>query len=214
MDPNATDTSIDIDKAFAERLALLPPAVQKAIQSADLEKHLRTLADGHKLHIDQWELLQNEVKLALLGFEDAAKLPENLESVVGVDRETAGSLAQAINDEIFEPIREELERELTHPQAKTEELSDMEKARQAALSAARAAGELTPNTPHPDQGEPLVQTAQPANIVNSVQPATPPAAKPEGTVTRAPISDTYKPSQPSTERKDVHSDPYRESPLG
>jgi ribosomal protein S13 len=27
-------------------------------------------------------------------------------------------------------------------------------------------------------------------------------------------AETYKPAQPSTERKDVVSDPYRESPLG
>jgi hypothetical protein len=194
MDPNTIDTPINVDQAFAERLALLPPVVQQAIQSADLEKHLRALADTHKLHIDQWELLQNEVKLALLGFEDAAKLPENLESVVGVDHETAQSLAQAINDEVFEPIREELERGLSHPEAKAAATDDMEQARQSAITAAKAAGEAT---------------APKA----TAQPATPPAPKPEGTVVHAPVSETYKPAQPSTERKDVASDPYREPPL-
>ncbi|MEN9413555.1 MAG: hypothetical protein RLZZ342_642 [Candidatus Parcubacteria bacterium] len=185
-------TDIDIDKAFAERIALLPPVVQAAIQSADLEKHLRALADSHKLHIDQWELLENEVKLALLGFEDAEKLPENLESVVGVDKQTAGELAQAINDEVFEPIRQELERALTHPEAKEVQTDGIEKARQAALSLARASGEATPA---------------------AVQAATPPAQKPEGSVVRAPLSETYKPSVPSSERKAVDGDPYRELPV-
>ncbi len=194
MDPITSQSEIDVDQAFAERLALLPPVVQQAIQSADLEKHLRALADTHKLHIDQWELLQNEVKLALLGFEDAEKLPENLESVVGVDHETANSLATAINAEIFEPIREELERGLSHPEAQAKQDDGIEQARQAALSAARAAGEMTPVRP-------------------AVEPATPPAAKPEGTVVRTPLSESYKPAQPSTERKDVASDPYREPPL-
>lgn len=216
MDPDPTDNSVDIDKAFAERLAMLPPVVQQAIQSADLEKHLRSLADGHKLHIDQWELLQNEVKLALLGFEDAEKLPENLESVVGVEHDSAQSLALAINDEIFEPIREELERALTHPEAKDAQVSDMEKARLAAIALARAAGEdVAPTKAQPEaslsQSSPTAtQPATPPAPI--VQPATPPAPKPEGQATRAPVSETYKPAQPSTERKDVASDPYREPP--
>lgn len=195
MDLPTQDISMSTtDKAFAERLALLPPVVQAAIQSADLEKHLRALADSHKLHIDQWELLENEVKLALLGFEDAEKLPENLESVVGVDKTTAGELAQAINDEVFEPIRQELERALTHPEAQAVQTDGIEKARQAALALAKASGEATPPAP-------------------AVQAATPPAQKPEGTVVRAPVSETYKPSVPSTERKAVDGDPYREIPI-
>ncbi len=218
MDPQATSPDVDIDKAFAERLAMLPPVVQAAIQSADLEKHLRALADGHKLHIDQWELLQNEVKLALLGFEDAEKLPENLESVVGVDHETSGALAQAINDEIFEPIRQELERALTHPEAQETQVSDIEKARLEALALAKATGEdVAPSIPAsaiaaataPAQSTP--SAAAPA--APAIQPATPPALAPEGKAVRAPVSETYKPAQPSTERKDVANDPYRESPL-
>lgn len=189
MPTNSTPS--DVEKAFAERLALLPPVVQQAIQSANLEKHLRALADSHKLHIDQWELLENEVKLALLGFEDAEKLPENLRDVVGVDAQTAAELATAINDEIFEPIREELERALTHPEAKAAAVDDIEKARQEAITLARQTGEAAPP---------------------AVQPATPPTQKPEGGVTRAPISDTYRPSISSTTRKDVHGDPYRELP--
>ncbi len=191
MEPNA-NPGTDIDKAFADRLAMLPPVVQQAIQSADLEKHLRALADTHKLHIDQWELLQNEVKLALLGFEDAEKLPANLESVVGVDHETAAALAQAINDEVFEPIREQLERGLEHPEAKAVQNDAIEQARQAALALAKQTGEAAPVT---------------------IQPATPPAPAPEGKAARAPISDSYKAAQPSTERKAVDGDPYREPPL-
>ena len=190
-----TNPQVDVDNAFAERLAMFPPVVQKAIQSADLEKHLRTLADGHKLHIDQWELLQNKVKLALLGFEDAEKLPENLESVVGVERENAQSLALAINQEIFEPIRQELERALTHPDAQTAATDDMEKARQQAIALAKAAGEDVP----PPKA--------------AIQPATPPAPIPEGKIVRAPVSESYKAAELSTARKAIEGDPYREPPL-
>lgn len=208
MDPTATNPEIDVEKAFSERLAQLPPVVQQAIQSADLEKHLRALADSHKLHLDQWELLQNEVKLALLGFEDADMLPENLENEVGVDTATAADLSKAINDEIFEPIRQELERALVHPEAKDAQVDDLEKARLAAISLAKAAGEDVP-PPKPsspeDKGLP--------SILPGVQPATPPNPSPEGKAIRAPISESYKPSVPSTARKAVDGDPYREPPL-
>ena len=190
MEPSSTNPQTDVDKAFAERLAMLPPVVQQAIQSADLEKRLRSLANTHKLHIDQWELLENEVKLALLGFTEVEKLPENLEKEVGVDHETAIHLTQAINDEIFEPIREELERGLEHPMAPAVQNDAIEQVRQDALAHAAQADETA-----------------------TLPPPTPPTPAPEGKVMRAPLSETYKPSIPSSERKAVEGDPYREPPL-
>ena len=46
-------------KDIEERISQLPQVVQAAIKSADLEKQLRKLADLHKLHLDQWQQLEN-----------------------------------------------------------------------------------------------------------------------------------------------------------
>jgi hypothetical protein len=175
----------ELNAQFEERLKQLPKVVQDAITSADVQKRLRELSDKHKLHLDQWELLENEVKLALLGFEPAEDLEKNIEKEVGVSAEIAGALAEDISTIVFEPIREELERSLDNPQAKNEKLSDVEKVREQVLA----------------QAKPLVAA-----------PATPPPVPSEEKAVRAPISEAYKAGEPSTVRKSVHDDPYREPP--
>jgi hypothetical protein len=183
------DPEINLQEEFTRRFQQLPAPVQRAITSADVSKHLRELADGHKLHLDQWQKLENEVMLGLLGFEPMENLVQNLISVVGVDQTTALALADAISHAIFEPIRLELERELQHPDATEKILTDTEQARETILASTKEP--LTPSAP-------------------TVAPATPPASPIDTKVTRAPISDSYKASTPSKDRKGTEGDPYRE----
>src|SRR3990167_1319619 len=95
----------ELDHKLQERFAQLPKVVQDAITSADVEKQLRTLANTHKLHLDQWQNLENEVMLTLLGFVDPEKLQENIQKEVGVSAEIATELAADISRIVFEPIR-------------------------------------------------------------------------------------------------------------
>lgn len=166
------------------RFSQLPKVVQDAITSADVEKRMRALADSHKLHLDQWESLENEVMLALLGFDAIENLDDNIEREVGVDRDAARALAEDISRVVFEPIRAELERQLEHPQAKTEQVSDIETARAQALAPAPA------------------RTAP-----------TPPVSAPQKQVVRAPLSENYRPGIASSDRASVVDDPYREPPV-
>ena len=177
---------LNVDQQLAERFKQLPKVVQDAITSADVEKRMRSLADTQKLHIDQWEALENEVMLTLLGFQPVEDLEKNIKSEVGVDDVTAKSLAEEISKIVFEPIRGELERRLEHPEAKAESLNGVEQAGKEALQA-----ETTP----------------------AVAPATPPTPPNQEKVERAPVSESYKSGQTSTERKEVHEDPYRETPV-
>ena len=103
----------------------------------------------------------------------------------------AAELAADISKIVFEPIREELERELEHPDAKAAETSGVEAARTQILSS----GDLPAPAALP-----------------TVLPATPPAAPRTGTIERAPISAAYKAGEASTARKSVEDDPYREPP--
>src|SRR3989344_1469422 len=124
----------ELDTKLQARFALLPKVVQDAITSADVEKRLRVLADTHKLHLDQWETLENEVMLALLGFSPTEELVENIKTEVGVPENVAQELAGDISKVIFEPIRQELERELEHPEARAEKMSGVETAREQMLA--------------------------------------------------------------------------------
>lgn len=104
-----------MDDALKERFLQLPAVVRDAIVSSEVDQHLRDLAGTHQLHLDQWELLQHEVMMTLLGVEQVEDLPVNLEKHVGVRPETAAELAKAIGQIIFDPIRAELEKDLPEP---------------------------------------------------------------------------------------------------
>lgn len=99
----------NINQQLAARFKQLPEVVQKAITSADVQKHLRALADSHQLHLDQWEKLENEVMLALLGLQPVNDLQKNIQKEVGVAADVAAALASDISTTVFQPIRGELE---------------------------------------------------------------------------------------------------------
>ena len=172
------------EDVMAERFAKLPPSIQRAITSAEVETHLRTLSDTHQLHLDQWSLLENEVMLTLLGMEQTSKLKENIMREVGVSEDVANVLATDITQHVFQPIREELERQLEHPDAQITKVNEMDKVRINAL-----AGEQAPDIP--------------------VQQTSAPTAS-ETLATRVEKSTTYTAQSPSHERKSIEGDPYRE----
>ncbi len=184
MDPEEKE----LDEKLQVRFKELPKVLQDAITSADIEKRLRELADTHKLHLDQWQLLENEVMLALLGFQPTEDLAKNIKSEVGTSGEIADILAADISRIVFEPIRQELERSLEHPDAKAADVSGVEGMRAQALR---------------DEG---------AASAPAVAPGTPPVAARSEKVARAPVSESYKAGEPSTARKAVDDDPYREPP--
>jgi len=198
----------DVKKDIHARMAQLPKVVQDAITSADTEKHLRELSESYKLHLDQWQVLQNEVMLTLLAFQEADDLAKNIKDEVGVSDDIATALAADISRIVFEPIREELERQLDHPdaQAKTETGVETMAAQALSSEAAQAAAEVP-------AAEVPVATPAPAPVPTPVvAPLAPPPAAPETKAVRAPISEVYKTGEASSTRKDVHNDPYRETP--
>ncbi len=185
----------ELQTELQTRFKSLPKVVQNSITSADIEKRLRELANTNNLHLDQWQLLENNVMMTLLGLQDPADLAHHFKKDLDISDELAVSLATETSHIVFEPIRQELERSLEHPEAKEEVFSDEEKARREILSKNAAA-------------------AQPATAPASpVGPATPPAPVPtEKAVRLMPTSGAYKPGEASAARKDVHDDPYRETP--
>ncbi|OGG72615.1 hypothetical protein A3A38_03200 [Candidatus Kaiserbacteria bacterium RIFCSPLOWO2_01_FULL_53_17] len=192
-----TTHATTIDDQVQQRFQQLPKVVQDAITSTDVERRLRKLADTQKLHVDQWESLENEVMLTLLGIETVESFEKNITSEVGVTSDVAHILAENINTIVFEPIRQELERQLEHPEAHAESVSGVEAARSQILGTK----EIPLAAPTPTQPPQLL-----------IAPATPSAPPPEVTVARAPASGAYKPGEASTERKSIVDDPYREPP--
>ena len=198
----------ELDKKLIARLKELPKVLQDAIGSSNVEQHLHDLADTHKLHLDQWQQLENEVMLTLLGFEAPEKLAENLEQNVRVSREIASTLAADISRIVFEPIRQELERELEHPEAKEKEVSSVDAARTQMLGEKPEAGSPQPAA---DSNQGLATGSQ-LQATSSVIPATPPPPPPAEKAIRMLASGAYVPGEASSLRRDIVDDPYRETP--
>ena len=197
-----TNPSDEVQQAIKARLAELPQVVQDAIASADVEKRMRALAESYKLHLDQWNKLENEVTLTLLGFLPASELPKNIQNEVGVSEEIAAQLAVSVNEIVFEPIRQELERQLESPEAKEKELTGAEAARAQILGQSASS----------DEAHPAADSSVRSNLTVNPVPSTPAAAPPTEKAVRAPLSSAYTARQPSTERKIIEGDPYRELP--
>ena len=136
MEPSVNDE--ELNAQIAERFKSLPKVVQDAISSADVQEHLRKLADSQKLHIDQWQLLENEVMLTLLGFQATDELKDNIKREVGVSDEVASSLSTDISKIVFEPIRDHLESNLEQSEAQAADTKS------APIAAAPAVAPATP----------------------------------------------------------------------
>ena len=176
----------ELNSKLVERFKSLPKPVQDAINSASIQEHLRALATTHSLHLDQWQTLENEVMLTLLGFQDPNELKQRIKDDLVVNDETAASLATDISAAVFEPVRKELERELDHPDAEVKSETNMEKMTAQALAS---------NTPP------------------GVAPIAPLPTAPETKAVRVPLSPEYTPGVTSSTRKDVTNDPYRVPPV-
>lgn len=195
------DDSQELKQLIEERLASLPTVVQNAIASSDIQKRLRELSDTHKLHLDQWESLEHVVMLTLLGIQPIEDLEKNIVSEVSVSADAARELAENINKIVFEPIRQELERQLEHPEAKEKQFTGVEAARNQALAGAAA------------ESAPLAPVTPPQPAAPAAKPATPPAPAPEVKVARPDDGSNYVPGVTSAQRATVHDDPYREPPV-
>lgn len=266
----------DTQQQLKERFDLLPKVVQDAITSAEVEEHLRKLSRTHQLHLDQWQELETEVMLTLMGIKPIGALAANIKNMVRVDDVTARALAQSISEIVFAPIRAELDAALAKFGARRDaagepilDLSDdIQKSvrspnssfQEPALPAAPPLAEhidLAPGTPpsaviqgtqstqtttqastpppkqetqplddealaqelaalDAEHGTPDADTTTPAAAATTPVTSVPEDAEPtpleKPKVTRTEVPETYKSGTPSSGRRDVHNDPYRETP--
>ncbi len=214
MDSELTDKELQekLDQRFKE----LPKVLQDAIHSADIQAHMRGLADQHKLHFDQWQQLENNVMLALFGFQDPEDLSDSFRDDLGVDQTTADALASDVLENIFQPIRDELEKNLEYAVESFDEEDDAPPSAPLDTPVPSPQQAVPPPTAPVASAPPTMQPiapvmSQPAPTIAPLVPGTPPAPPPEKKAVRAPISESYSAGQASHERKIVEGDPYRES---
>ncbi len=102
------DTSSEhLSKAFEGA----PAYVKEYINSGAFEDFARTLPERFSLHVDVAEEVANEIFLVLLGVETPADLEEALRNEFTLSNETVSLILDAVNADIFIPLREKLKNE-------------------------------------------------------------------------------------------------------
>ncbi len=96
------------EQALKDAFLALPKVLQEAITNADVQANLRKLADVHKLHLDKWVVLENEIMMALLGITDPNDLPYAISEQVGIPLEQAQQITNSVAEIVFDPIQNEL----------------------------------------------------------------------------------------------------------
>lgn len=174
----------DLQKRIQERFDELPESVQQAVTDASVEQKLRALARKYKLHLDQWVLLENEIMLTLLGLEQPEEMAANIAKTVGVDTELSQKIVNDIAVQVFHPIRQQLQGSLNREGERRETVEVPAIGSTGAEKRQQAIDVLL------KQEKPVVSKGEKAEPIDT---------------------ESYKPGQNSTERKDVQEDPYRES---
>jgi hypothetical protein len=100
----------DIAKQIEERLAQLPDDIRDAILASDFDQKVQNIGRAHNLHIDQSQLLGNEIYMLMLGMGDTKDFADNVVKEVHVSKEEADKIAADVNAKILAPIRESMKR--------------------------------------------------------------------------------------------------------
>ncbi|MCX6718884.1 MAG: hypothetical protein NTZ38_00700 [Candidatus Taylorbacteria bacterium] len=123
----------------------LPPEVQTALSSVDINRKIQVIANNHGLHIDQMGELIDEVGLIMLGLIKSSDFASHIISRCEINKAEAEKIAVEINTEVFASIRKFLqEMEETNDNGYVESEIENTKQEQAHkdLSALESAGDF------------------------------------------------------------------------
>ncbi|MFZ2593862.1 MAG: hypothetical protein WAX38_03770 [Minisyncoccia bacterium] len=97
------------EEIYKDAFNALPKIVQDAINSSDLTGKMRKLAEKHKLHLDKWSILEDEITFALFGITPPENLVGSIQKELGISMEEAIAINNDAVEIIFEPIRLQLQ---------------------------------------------------------------------------------------------------------
>ncbi len=120
------DETNNQDQILKDAFTALPKVLQDAITNADVQANLRKLAEVHKLHLDKWTVLENEIMMALLGITDPTDLTHAISEQVGVPLEQAQQIADSVASIVFDPIQDELKGEVGESRSTLENIDYVE----------------------------------------------------------------------------------------
>jgi len=101
-------TNNSLKDTIQNHMKNLPQDVQEAIHASSWERKILDIGRKYGLHVDQLEILQTELSLAVLGLTDRSEFVRETMREARIDKHVMETMVMDINREIFEPIRERL----------------------------------------------------------------------------------------------------------
>jgi hypothetical protein len=186
------------EQLINEQLGKLPKKLRETLESMPWKASVKTIASTSKLSLDQSNALEQETMLVLYGFEPPADFPDNLARELGIDADTAVTLAEEVNEKIFKEIDKTLGNiegttyhnlpmleagEAAHAVPHDTKLDSMPASTSASLGGPKPTPVLAKSAPMP------AQPPQP-------QAAPAPASTPKPAPTPAPVPTVATPAKP------------------
>lgn len=99
----------ETDKLIEEQWKILPPNLQQAINAVPWKSLVNEIALLNKLGFEQIAIVERETMFIIYGFENPEDYIENIVREAMIDEVTATTIAEAVNDKIFEVIASKVE---------------------------------------------------------------------------------------------------------
>ncbi|MEK7604764.1 MAG: hypothetical protein AAB442_03145, partial [Patescibacteria group bacterium] len=99
----------DLEQSVREVMQTLPTILRNYLVQKRYTSVVQNLMTKFNLHIDQAGILEREIMLLLMGVENPDEFMQALASDAQLDQATITSIVQEVNNQIFIPLRQEME---------------------------------------------------------------------------------------------------------
>ena len=107
MDQNPNEPTLE--ESIREVMQTLPPPIRQYLVQGKYTLVAKNLMSKYSLRIDQGGVLEREIMLLLMGVENPDEFAASLKSEASILEDTVRSIMTDINQEIFIPLRKEMQ---------------------------------------------------------------------------------------------------------
>lgn len=154
------------NEQIKQKYDLLPQEVRNIIDSAETTKKIVAIADKYNLLVDKMGELVEEITLILLGLEKSSDFVNHISQKLGISTKAALLIAQDVNSEIFDSIKDSIKKIEDEVIA---ENSEYQEDRERTVADIEQAGNFRVEKEVPEQNNNRVTSADRAKILAGVE---------------------------------------------
>ena len=98
------------EQLIKEQFEKLPKSLQEAIEAAPWKSSVNEIVLLNKLSLEKAAIIERETMLIIYGLENPESYVENIMREAEIDGDTALTIAKSVDERIFKPIAEQVEK--------------------------------------------------------------------------------------------------------